>query len=363
MKILLLIDGLRAGGKERRLIELIKGLTPYPDIKLYLVVFSEQVHFKEIFEYDIPITILKRVPKKNPMVLYRLYKICKNWRPNLIHSWGTMSTILAIPAASLLRVPIINGNIANAPNNFTFFDKRLVLAKFTFPFSKVVASNSLAGLKVYGVPKNKGICIYNGFDTHRTKDLVSAKLIREQFNIKTNKIIGMVGGFYGKKDYKTFIEAAIVLMKKRQDVSFIAVGGGPELDDHKKMIPSKYAARFVFTDIQKDVESIVNIIDIGVLSTYTEGISNAILEYMALSKPVIVTIGGGTVETVEDSITGFLIPPFSPEMMAEKMSFLLENEKIATQMGTMGRKRLESVFSLEQMTTSFYQVYKKTLKP
>jgi len=141
MRILLLIDSLFAGGKERRLLELIKGFAKYPDVEVRLIIFSDRIQYQEVFELGITVTILKRVPKKNPMVLYRLYKICKSWQPDLIHSWSTMSTIIAIPSSLLLGIKIINGNIANAPDNFVFLDERLVTAKFTFPFSAAVASN------------------------------------------------------------------------------------------------------------------------------------------------------------------------------------------------------------------------------
>ena len=97
MKILLLIDSLVSGGRERRLIELIKGFANYSDVQLNLVVFSEKIHYQEIFELGIPVNILKRVPKRNPMDFYRLYKLCKSWKPDLMHSWGTMSAMVTLP--------------------------------------------------------------------------------------------------------------------------------------------------------------------------------------------------------------------------------------------------------------------------
>lgn len=357
----MLTDGLRAGGKERRLVELVKGFKKYPEIDLHLVVFSEEIHFQEIYTLGISVSILKRVPKRSPKVFYEFYKLCKEWKPDLIHSWGTMSTIIAIPASVVLGVKIINGNIANAPDDMRFFDSRLIRAKFTFPFSKVIVSNSLAGLKVYSVPKEKGVCIYNGFDVNRTLELKSKTLIREEFKITTDKVVGMVGGFHGKKDYATYIEAALLLFERRNDVTFMAIGGGPELPKFKAMIPSKYVGRFIFTDIQKDVESIVNVFDVGVLSTYTEGISNAILEYMALAKPTVASIGGGTPETVEDQKTGYLVPTSSPEIMAKQLNYLLDNPDVIKVMGAESKERLVNVFGLETMTKSFYDLYTKAL--
>ena len=361
MRILLLADNLWAGGKERRLMSMIKGFSEYPDVQLHLVVFSDRIHFQEVFEQGIPVTILKRTPKWNPMVLYRLFNLCRKWKPDLVHSWSSMSSLIAIPTCILLNRKLINGNIADAPKAMKIHDRRMIRARITFPFSKVVVGNSQAGLIAYKVPENKRICIYNGFDTARIAYLQDKHLIREKFQIKTEKVVGMVGSFSDNKDYKSFIEAAMLVAEKRDDVSFIAVGGGPGLAKFKQHIPPESASYLIFTGLQKDVESVINVFDIGVLATNTrvhgEGISNAILEYMALGKPTIATMGGGTNETVDDGNTGFLVPPSSSEKIAETIHLLLDNEVLMKKMGEAGKKRLESVFGIQKMIRAYYQLY------
>jgi len=365
MKILLLIDSLVSGGRERRLIELIKGFTDYPDVKLRLVVFSDKIHYQELFELGIPVTILKRVPKRNPIIFYRLYQLCRSWKPDLIHSWGTMSAIIAIPSSVLLNINLINGNITDAPKNMDFFDERLFRARLTYPFSKVVVGNSLAGLKEYKVPEKKAVCIYNGFDSNRVKNLKKQNLIRKEFNINTKSVIGMVGGFFDRKDYETYLRGALIVLKERKDVTFVAVGDGPNLIKCKEMIPIKYSTQCIFTGVQTDVESIINIFDIGVLITnvqmHGEGISNAILEYMALKKATLATLGGGTNEVVDHMKTGILIEPGLPQIVADQLLYLLDNLEIARKMGIEAKSRLDNYFSLAKMTEAYYQLYQKHL--
>jgi glycosyltransferase involved in cell wall biosynthesis len=367
MKVLLLIDSLVAGGRERRLIELIKGFRKdYTDIELHLVVFKEKIHYKEVYDLGIPVEIMKRVPKKNPKVFFQLYKLCKTFKPDLIHSWGTMSAILAIPASTLLNIKLINGNIVDSPNHLKFYHKLLFRARLTYPFSSVVVSNSLAGLKSYRVPKKKGVCIYNGFDGNRISNVIDPAEVKKKFNVLTQKAVGMVGSFSERKDYKTYLEAALLLLKRRDDVSFLSVGDGPDLEKCQKMIPQEHKARCIFTGLQRDVESIINMIDIGVLSTNTkvhgEGISNAILEYMALKKPTVATRGGGTNEAVDDKKTGFLVHPESAEDMADRLNYLLDNPDEAKAMGLQARQRMEKLFLLDRMTVEYYELYTKVLK-
>ncbi len=101
--------------------------------------------------------------------------------------------------------------------------------------------------------------------------------------------------------------------------------------------------------------------DICVLSTFTEGISNAILEYMALEKPVIATDGGGTNEIVENEKTGFLIPQKNPSALAEKLDVLLNDKDLRIKMGKAGREQIERQFSIENMVGSYIESYTKLI--
>ncbi|CAM3399437.1 glycosyltransferase [Zobellia roscoffensis] len=365
MKVLILIESLTSGGRERRLIELIKGSKRYEDIELGLVVFSDRIHYKEVYDLGVPITILKREPKKNPMVFYRLFKLCKSWKPDLIHSWGSMSTILGIPSSILLGIPLINGSIVDAPENLNLLNKDYFRTKLATPFSKVIVGNSLAGLKAYNISNKKGLCIYNGFDLSRIIELNSDANIRQEFNIVTSKIVGMVGSFSERKDFKTYIKAAILVLEKMEDVTFLAIGGGPDLEECKKMVPEKHGEKFIFAGLQNDVESIVATFTLGVLSTnmkvHGEGISNAILEYMALGKATVATIGGGTNEAIEDGKTGFLVAPASPEEMAGKISLILSDDQLCQAMGIAARNRMEKMFGLKKMTDSYVKLYKENV--
>ena len=116
----------------------------------------------------------------------------------------------------------------DAPKNMSFFNEGLFRARLTFPFSSVIVGNSIAGLKAYQVPKRKGICIYNGFNFNRITNLEIKAIVRSKFNINTAKIVGMVAGFFDRKDYETYLKTALLILKERTDVSFMAIGEGPK---------------------------------------------------------------------------------------------------------------------------------------
>src|SRR5438876_8916005 len=100
---------------------------------------------------------------------------------------------------------------------------------------------------------------------------------------------------------------------------------------------------------------------VGVLSTFTEGISNSVMEYMALKKPVVATDGGGTRELVVEGETGFLVPPGKPEALAAKIEYLLDNPDDARRMGEAGAARLRCEFSIARMIEKTVNLYEAAM--
>jgi len=360
MNILMVIEGLRKGGKERRLVELLKGLAKDENIRCEIVSLSTIVQYDEIYDIGYKIHLLKRKPKKDPRIFPKLYRICKRFKPDIIHSWGGMASVYAIPVARLMGIKMINAMVTSAPANLKKFSLDWLYARLSFPFSDIILGNSHAGLKAYSAPVRKSFCLHNGFDFNRLKRISPADEIRKEFNITTTKVVGMVATFSNYKDYDTYFIAAKKVIETYKDVSFLAIGGGPNYDHYYDQWHKFKNIRFLGS--QKNVESIVNIFDIGVLSTYTEGISNSIMEYMVLEKPVVATDGGGTNEIIKESESGFLISQESPDKMAEKILFLLENDKMAEKMGKAGRRIIEKDFNLNKMTSSHLNIYYKFLK-
>ena len=243
--------------------------------------------------------------------------------------------------------------------------KYIIRSKLTFPFSDIILSNSNAGLKLSMAPENKSVCIHNGFDFERTKNLRDKKLLKEDLKLSGYKVVGMVASFTKKKDYKTFITAAQYVLKDRNNIAFLAIGDGENRIECEKLVDQKYRNYIKFLGQKEDIEPIINIFDIGILATDTrfhaEGIPNAVMEYMALKKPVIATDSGGTNELVVNRKTGFLIKPLDAIEMYKKIQYLLENENRANKMGEAGRERIYRFFSIEKMTNSFITLYKTVL--
>ncbi len=364
MKILFIGDNLYYGGKERRLLTIIKGLVKNKGMFCDLVILKDLVNYDYIYELPVNLYIIKRRIRCDPSVFLKLFKICLRSKPDIIHSWGSLPSLYVIPIAKILRIKFINAMVANA--FLKPFSKQWFRAKITFPFSDIILTNSYAGISVYNIPLKKGVVIYNGFDFSRLDKSYDFNDIKESLQIKSKFIIGMIGSLDERKDFLSYIMAAQKLLKKNYDICFLIVGDGEKYNELYNKIEPVYLNMIRFLGLRKDIDAIISILDIGVLMTnenkHSEGISNVILEYMAHGKPVIASEGGGTAEIIINNETGYIIPPFSINILANKIEYLLENPGIRQLLGKNGKERARKNFRMDNMVDNTLSLYCNLLK-
>lgn len=369
MKLLFFINSLTSGGKERRLSQLLKSLRLHSEIEFKLAIMSNDIHYKEVLNLNLDIHYLIRKSKKDISVYYNFYKLCKKFKPDIVHCWDDMTAIYSVPACKLLNIKLINGMVIDSPVHRNYFNKYWRRGQLTFPFSDVIVGNSRAGLKAYNAPDKKSVCIYNGMYLSRFENLSDpGKMCSEIFGNHSGElfIIGMVAAFEERKDYATLIKTAISLLSERNNIRFILVGDGSEFNKIKESVPVSLTNKIIFLGKRSDVESIINIFDIGVLLTnakvHGEGISNSIIEYMALGKPVIATSGGGTNEVVMDNFNGFLIDPGNKAQLTEAITKLMDNPDLILKYGMNGKEMAKTKFDIGIMTEHYTSLYKRLLK-
>ena len=357
MKILYFMDGLYRGGKERRLLQLLRYVLERKLAEVEVALMSREVAYPEFHDLKIKTHYLIRKGKKDLRVLRDLYHLCREFQPDIIHVWDSMTAVYATPVAKVVGAKLMNGMITDAPKNLSRWSREFLRAKLTFPFSDAIVANSAAGLQAYQAPPSRSVCIYSGFDRRRNARLEDPKIVRDKLGIRTKNVVGMVGEFAERKDYRTYVLAAQQVLQAFDDVTFLGIGDGPTLGSVKGFVAEANNARILFPGWQTAVESIINIFDIAVLSTYSEGISNSILEYMSLGKPVIASNPGGTPEVVVDKVTGVLVPGQSIDALAGAILRLLRNPEEGRSMGLRGVERIDAVFSLEEMGSRYCSLY------
>ncbi|MEP0178015.1 MAG: glycosyltransferase [Paraglaciecola sp.] len=360
MKVLIFVASLRSGGAERQTVELIKGLANDKDIEIELVSMSEETHYSEIFELNIKTHYLVRRSRFDVSIFWRFFQLVKTIKPDVIHSWNSMCSIYTVPTVFFQNIKFINGFLRGAPPTLPRFKQEWMRVKFTFPFSDIILSNSKAGLVSYSVPESKAKFVHNGFDLTRVENLVKPEDVKTEFQLENDIVVSMIASFSQNKDFETFIKVAIKVLSTRNDVTFLLIGDGKNLTPCKGLVPKDLQEKIKFLGKQKNVERIIQISDIGVLlSTHIhgEGISNSIMEFMALGKPVLASNSGGNNEIVDDGKTGIICKVEDFDSAYKGLDELLTDPDKRIEYGNLGKKILFEKFNLGQMVENYRVLY------
>jgi glycosyltransferase involved in cell wall biosynthesis len=347
INLLFIIDGLRPGGKERQLVEIIKNIDA-TQFKIGVITFNSDQHYSQLVrEY----TSFYKELKKRPTRLEPLFSIwaCfKYFKPDIVHTWDAISSFYSFLPCKYYNIPVINGSVRDAgiDKGLTYHFKRFFLQRADF-----VLGNSEAGLTVY---KIKGKVIYNIINTSR---FLSSKAT-DEFNLL------MTANFSDYKDQETFLKAAVELVKDKTVNEVYLLGDGP----HKKMyidwIASEFALikdHFHFPGAISNIEEYLSKCKVGVLCStpiYSEGLSNSVLEYMAAGLISIVTDLGGSNEIIEDDKNGYLIQPGDFKKIIELVHHVKNDLPLQQNIIKQAKKTIENKFSMEKNLEILCQVYK-----
>lgn len=343
------IDNLQAGGKERQCVELVKGLAARGRWRIVVVTMSPELFFTELRSLpNVHLEFLIRRSRRDPLIAWRFLRLCQRWQVDLVTAWHVMPALYAIPAATLLRIPLLVNFIQDAPAVMPPSLARR--SRWAFAAADAVVGNSRAGIDAYGPPPHKTRLIPSGFDLSRLGAAQDPQWLRREYGLEATHIVGMVATFSNYKDHPTLIRAAELVLAQRRDVVFVMVGGGPTMAQVQALIRPEWAAHIrVLGRVAASIEQVVCAFDIGVLATFTEGMSNSIVEYMMLAKPVVASDGGGTVDLVAEGVTGHLVPQRDPQAFADRVLELLADPGKRQRMGTAGRERIEREFRMERI--------------
>jgi glycosyltransferase involved in cell wall biosynthesis len=201
--------------------------------------------------------------------------------------------------------------------------------------------------------------IYNGLDL-RDWDTASSPATPSD-----ELLVTAVGNIRRVKGHDVFIKAAASIVPHFPNVSFSIAGDVLEPDYFAELQALvrdlNLSDRFHFAGGVTDMRQHLSAADIFVLPSRSEGFSNAIIEAMAASLPVVATNVGGNSEAVKDGFTGFLVPPDDPAALAAAISRLLSDQSQAKAMGAAGRATVVENFTTEVMMTRIASAYEKLL--
>jgi glycosyltransferase involved in cell wall biosynthesis len=216
--------------------------------------------------------------------------------------------------------------------------------------------------RVEGCPLEKIVVIPNGVRgvVGAASPAPDAGLVRASAG---DVVVGTITRLVWKRGHDDLLQAAALTRKRHPSARFVVIGDGPlreELEDKARRLGLNGGVRFV--GAVPEAARLLPQIDVFVLSSRWEGMSNSLLEAMAAGRPVVATSVGGNPEVVCHGETGFLVPPGNPEAMSDAIGRLLADRALAQRLGEAGRIRAESAFTLEAMVGRLEALYEHLLE-
>jgi glycosyltransferase involved in cell wall biosynthesis len=213
-------------------------------------------------------------------------------------------------------------------------------------------------------PAEKVVVIPNGVDTSRFNPAAHDATVRREFRIaETAPVVGIVAALRPEKNHELFLELARGVVAKLPAARFLIVGDGPCRDALQHRARELGVATQVhFLGMRGDLPRLLASMDVFALTSHMEANPISILEAMSVGLPVVATNVGSIHETVEDGVTGFLVPPGDATLLTERVVSLLRDLPRSRAMGTAGRAAVvarwsidESVRGYERLIESIYE--------
>ena len=312
---------------------------------------------------DVEIYEMKKGDGSKLLLPVKLARLFRGAKIDIVHTraWGASDGIIG---ARLASVPIVvhgeHGRDINDPDGSNA--KRNLFRKGLSYFVDryVTVSRELQEwlIRVLGIKEKKVQTICNGVDTDKFNP-EQRHLVRAQYGFGSEKVvIGTVGRLDPVKNHQLLIKAFARLNSNYGNLTLLIIGDGPWRANLEQLTRDLDLEKSVhFLGMRGDVPDLLKVLDIFVLPSIYEGISNTILEAMATGLPVIATGVGGNPELVLDGETGYLVPMEEIGALAERLERYIHNRSIMKQHGADARKRAVRDFSLDRMVAQYEKFY------
>ena len=297
-------------------------------------------------------------------------KIVRVFQPNVIHSFLYHSNLFARATRFLHRDLSVISGIRTV---YTVKDYgRLYgwMERLTHPLDSFYVSNSKHGLQSVldgiGLGKDKLVVIHNGLDVASPEESIEG--IREEvrfgFNFQPSDcVVGIVAQLRPPKRHDLLIRAVGRLKDRYPGLRLLIVGQGDiEARLRSLAVEKGVEKQTVFTGYRSDVDRLLWGMDIFALPSEVEGQPVSILEAMKAGLPVAAARAGGIPEVVAAGDTGLLCEPGNLDDLCQALTRLLDSADLRARMGEAGKKRVERLFSVDNMARRFEGLYDRCVK-
>jgi len=362
-RILHVIPTLDRSGAEKQMTLLVRGL-PRDEFDVHVCALTRGGPLEaDLAQAGIPLTLIGKRWRLDPQAYWRLRRLVRRLRPDLIHTWLFAANSYGRAAGIACGVKcLVAGERCVDPWKGWIelaIDRRL--ARRT---TRIVANSP--GVKDFyvghGLPAEKFVVIPNGIAPAEPSPATRQEILAELGLPEKCYLAGLVGRLWPQKRVKDAIWAADLLKVIRGDVHLLILGDGP----HRARLVMfrdqvRIRDRVHFLGHRNDVLRLMPHFDVFWSTSAYEGQSNAIMEALAAGVPVVATDIPGTRDLVVSGETGYLVPLGDRAAVARNTQRLLNDAALARRMGEAGRQRMLTEFTVEKMVQRHAELYRELL--
>jgi glycosyltransferase involved in cell wall biosynthesis len=284
-------------------------------------------------------------------------EIFKVEEPDIVHTHASLSA----------RIAAKRNNIKVVHTRHCIEGEKKFLKKAVYRFVNNILSDRVIGvskavcsnLEADGINTEKLRMVYNGIFPLKEISASEQQALRKKYNIGSeNVVVGMVARLEPVKNHEMFLEAAKVVDTICPEAVFMIVGAGSmEKKLRQKARRDGIEDKVIFTGYISDVNDIMNIIDIHVLTSEKEALSISLIEAMSLGKPVVATDSGGPGEVVENGKSGILVGVDDSVNLTMGIVRFIQRKDIRVEAGREGRRIVGEKFLAGDMARSIEEIY------
>ena len=316
---------------------------------------------KQLKEKGYQINALKREPGFDLSLITQIRRYIMHHNVDVLHCHQYTPYVYGVLGSVFTRTKVIfteHGRFYPDRRKFKRILVNPLLNLLTDHVTAISSATRNALIEFENFPGNKIRVIYNGIDDSRY-------ILHQDPNLKKSLgindyacVLGTVARLDSIKNQAMMIKALKIILKHYPDTVLIIVGDGPERENLEKLTSQlELSSNVIFTGFREDAHLFYKIMDIFLLTSFSEGTAMTLLEAMASGVPCIVTDVGGNIEIVKDNETGFIIPSDDREALADKIILLLNNDELRKEMGRGSRLRFEANFTVDKMVKAYEAMY------
>ncbi|WP_068699429.1 glycosyltransferase [Paenibacillus yonginensis] len=363
-KVLFLITGLDYAGAEAQVVQLSRMFRGAGFVVQLISMIEPAAYLEELTAMGVGVLTLgmrKGVP--DPRAVFRLRRLVRSFRPDVVHSHMVHANLLARVTRLFVRMPVLACTAHSIHEGGRI---RTWLYRLTDRMCDVMTNVSQEAVNRYvtikASPPDKIRLMPNGIDMERFCFSARARMqIRQKLGVEGRFVWLAVGRLAPEKDYQTMLGAFSEVCRSFPQTMLLIAGIGPEEAELKRYCETAGLGEQVrFLGLRTDIPELMHGADAYLMSSKWEGLPMVLLEAGASGLPIVATDAGGNREIVQHGVNGYLSTPSDPTALAGEMRKLLGlSSRRRAAMGRLSRERISRDYDIRAIARRWEVLYEQ----